>query len=76
MEDAEIHLKSDAKSLQNFLTAITDNVKLDRWSLELQGRNITVEHIADTKNKAADGLPRLPFGAGKRNDNPLNNIEF
>ena len=41
LEDAEILLKSDAKSLQKFLNGKTDNLKLDRWSLELQGRNIT-----------------------------------
>ena len=40
LEDAEILLKSDAKSLQKFLAGKTKNVKLDRWSLELQGRNI------------------------------------
>ena len=40
LEDAEILLKSDAKSLQKFLNGKTNNLKLDRWSLELQGRNI------------------------------------
>ena len=35
LEDAEILLKSDAMSLQNFLAGSTDNVKLDRWLLEL-----------------------------------------
>ena len=40
LEDAEILLKSDGKSLQKFLAGRTNNVKLDRWSLELQGRNI------------------------------------
>ena len=35
LEDAEILLKSYAKSIQNFLTSRTDYVKLDRWSLEL-----------------------------------------
>ena len=44
LEDAEILQKSDAKSLYMFLAGRTDNVKLDRWSLELQGRNIQVEH--------------------------------
>ena len=38
LEDAEILLKSDAKSLQKFLNGRTDSLKLDRWSLELQGR--------------------------------------
>ena len=53
LEDAEILLKSDAKSLHKFLAGRTKNVKLDRWSLELQGRNIQVEHIPGHKNKAA-----------------------
>ena len=56
LEDAEVLLKSDAKALQKFLNGETDNLKLDRWSLELQGRNIQVEHIAGRKNKAADCL--------------------
>ena len=63
LEDAEILLKSDAKSLQKFLAGRTDNVKLDRWSLELQGRNIQVEHIPGHKNKAANCLSWLPFAA-------------
>ena len=71
LEDAEILLKSDAKSLQEFLNGRTDNLKLDRWSLELLGRNIQVEHIPGYKRKAADCLSRLPFVTRKRNDNPL-----
>ena len=71
LEDAEILLKSDATSLQKFLNGKTNNLKLDRWSLELQGRNIQVEHIPGDKNKAANCLSRLPFVARKRNDNPL-----
>ena len=56
LEDAEVLLKSDAKSLQKFLNWKTDNLKLDRWSLELQGRNIQVKNIAGHKNKATDCL--------------------
>ena len=56
LEDTEMLLKSDAKSLQKFLAGRTGNVKLDRWSLELQGRKIQVEHIPGHKNKAADCL--------------------
>ena len=59
LEDAEILLRSDAKSLQKFLNGRTDNFKLDRWSLELQGRNIQVEHIPGYENKAADCLSLL-----------------
>ena len=61
LEDPEILLKSNAKSLQKFLAGKTNNVKLDRWYLELQGRNIQVEHIPGHKNKAADCLSQLPF---------------
>ena len=48
----------------------TDHHKLDR-SLELQGRNIKVEHIPEHKNKAADCLSRLPYVTRKRKSNPL-----
>ena len=71
LEDTEILLKSDAKSLQKFFAGRTDNVKLDRWSLELQGRNIQVEHIPGHKNKAANCLSQLPLATRKRNNNPL-----
>ena len=71
LEDAQILLKSDAKSLEKFLEGRTNNLKLDRWSLELQGRRIQCTHIPGTQNKAADCLSRLPFVTRKRNDNPL-----
>ena len=76
LEDTEILLKSEAKSLQKFLAGRTNNVKMDRWSLELQGRNIQVEHIPGQKNKAADCLSQLPFTARKRNNYPLNDEDF
>ena len=75
LEDAEILLKSDAKLLQKFLNGKTDNLKLDRWSLELQGRNIQIEHIPGYKNKAVNCLSQLPFVTRKRNDNPLKDLE-
>ena len=75
LEDAEKLLKSDAKSLQKFLAGRTDNVRLDRWSLELQGRNIQVEHIPSHKNKAVDCMSQLPFMTRKRNDNPLKDMD-
>ena len=61
LEDANILLKSDAKSLNKFLEGRTENNKLDRWSLELLGRNIQVENIPGHKKKVADHLPRLPL---------------
>ena len=54
LDDADILLKSDAKSLEKFLYGRTDNHILDRWFLELQGRNIKVEHIPGHKNKATN----------------------
>ena len=72
IQDVEILLKSDAKSLQKFLAGRNTSVKLDRWSLELQGRNIQVEYIPGHKNKAGDCLSWLPFMARKRKNNPLN----
>ena len=74
LEDAKILLKSDAKSLEKFLEGTTNNMKLDRWSLELQGRRIQCVHIPGHQNKAADCLSRLPFVIRKRNDNPLHDI--
>ena len=71
LEDAQILLKSGAKSLEKFLEGRTNNLKLDRWSLESQGRRIQCVHIPGTQNKAADCLSRLPFVTRKRNDNPL-----
>ena len=71
MEAAKILLKSDSKSLQKFLSGRTNNLKLDRCSLELQGRRIQYEHIPGAQNKAADCLSKLPFVTQKRNDNPL-----
>ena len=50
LEDAEILLKSDAKSPLKLLNGRTDNLKLDRCSLELQVRNIRVEHMSQTQN--------------------------
>ena len=44
---------------------------MNRWSLELQGRDIQVEHIPGYKNKDADCLSCLPFVTRKGNDNPL-----
>ena len=64
-------MKSDANILQKFLNGSTDNLKLDRWSLELQGRNIQVEHIPGYKNEGANCMSRLSFVTRKRNDNPL-----
>ena len=74
LDNARILLESDAKSLEKFLEGTTNNLKLDRWSLELQGRRIQCVHIMGTQNKVADCLSRLPFVTRKRNDNPSHDI--
>ena len=76
LEGVEVLLKGDAKSLQEFLTGRTDNIKLDICSLKLQGRKIKVEHTSGNKKKTADCLSRLPYITSKRNDNLLNVIDF
>ena len=68
LEDSEVLIKSDAKSLEKFLEGRTNNLKLDRWSLELQGRRIKCEHIPGAQNKAADCLSRLPYVTKKRSE--------
>ena len=64
LKDAEILLKSDARSLQKFLAGRTNNVKLDRWSLELQDRNIQVDHIPGHKNPTVCSCYPSPPGRG------------
>ena len=51
LDDADILLKSDTKFLEKTLHGRIGNHKLDRWSLELQGRNIKVEHIRGHKTR-------------------------
>ena len=70
LEDAEILLKSAAKSLEKFLAGGTNDVKLERSSLELQGRNIQVEHIPSYKNRVADCLSWLTFMTRKKECQP------
>ena len=75
LEGREILLKSDAKALLKFLSGKTENLKLDRWSVELQDRGIKLEHIPGNRNCFADCLSRLPFEVRKRVDDPLLDIE-
>ena len=42
----------------------------------LQGRNITVEHVPGSQNRAADSLSRLTYITRERNDNPLYLLDF
>ena len=78
LEDANILLKSDAKSLNKFFEGRTENNKLDRWSLELQGRDIQVSLPLELKGQLKRlilvsvqqdqelQVPGIPEGAGGR----------
>ena len=65
LDDADILLKCDAKSLEKFLHGRTDTHKLDRWSLELQSRNIKVEHIPRHKTRLLTVCPDYLLLQGK-----------
>ena len=71
LEDAEVLLKSDAKSLQKFLNGKTDNLKLDRWSLERQVEIFKWNTLLVMKTKLPTAPHDYPLSQEKRNDNPL-----
>ena len=50
---------SDHKQLKNFFEGGMNIAKLDRWSLELQEFNISLEFIQGKLNKIADVISRL-----------------
>ena len=50
---------SDHKPLKNFSEGGMNIAKLDRWSLELQELNISLEFIQGKLNKIADVILRL-----------------
>ena len=65
IEDTEILLESDAKSLQKFLAGKTDNVKLDSWSLELQGRIFRWSTYLAIKTRQLTVYPSYPLQPGR-----------
>ena len=65
LEDVEILLKSDAKSLQKFLADRTNNAKLDIWSLELQGRNFRWSTYLAIKPRQPTIYPSYPLQPGR-----------
>ena len=56
LQGADIIVRNDHKPLAQFLNGKNENMKINRWGLELASYNITFEWISGAKNKAADCL--------------------
>ena len=59
LQGADIIVRNDHKPLAWFLNGKNDNMKINRWELELTSYNITFEWISGVKNKATDCLSQL-----------------
>ena len=56
LQRADIIVRNDHKPLARFLNEENENMRINRWGLELTSYNITFEWISGAKNKATDGL--------------------
>ena len=56
LQGADIIVRNDHKPLARFLNGKNENMKINRWGLELTSYNITFEWISGVKNKPADCL--------------------
>ena len=56
LQGADIIIRNDHKPLAWFLNGKNENMKINRWGLELTSYNIKFEWISGVKNKAADCL--------------------
>ena len=54
LQGADIIVRNDHKPLAWFLNGKNENMKINRWGLELVPYNITFKWISGAKNKAAD----------------------
>ena len=70
LQGADIIVRNDHKPLARFLNGKNENMKINRWGLELASYNITFEWISGAKNKAADCLLRLVELPKKHQKNP------
>ena len=59
LQGADIIVRNDHKPLAWFLNGKNENIKVNRWGLELASYNIMFEWISGARNKAADCLSRL-----------------
>ena len=56
LQGADIIVRNDHKPSAQFLNGKNENMKINRWGLELASYNITFEWISGAKNKAANCL--------------------
>ena len=70
LQGADIIVRNDHKPLAWFLNGKNENMKINRWGLELTSYNITFEWISGEKNKATDCLSRLVELPEKHQNNP------
>ena len=70
LQGADIIVQNDHKPLAWFLNGKNENMKINRWGLELTSYNITFEWISGVKNKATDCLSRLVELPEKPQKNP------
>ena len=70
LQGADIIVRNDHKPLTQFLNGKNENMKINRWGLELTSHNITFKWISGVKKKAADCLSRLEELPKKHKKNP------
>ena len=70
LQGADIIVRNDHKPLAQFLNEKNENMKINRWGLELASYNIKFEWISRAKNKATDCLSRLVELPEKHQKNP------
>ena len=70
LQGADIVVRNDHKPLARFLNGKNENMKINRWGLELVSYYITFKWISGAKNKAADCLSRLVELPKKHKKNP------
>ena len=70
LQGADIIVRNNHKPLARFLNGKNENMKINRWGLELTSYNITFKWISGAKNKAADCLSRLVELPKKHQKNP------
>ena len=70
LQGADIIVRNDHKPLARFLNRQNENMKINRWGLELASYNITFEWISGAKNEAADCLSPLVELPEKYEKNP------
>ena len=70
LQGVDIIVRNDHKPLAQFLNGKNENMKINRWGLELASYNIKFEWISGVNNKAADCLSRLVELPKKHQENP------